>query len=150
MVLLRQDGMLDPIGRADRQAKINGMRVEPGDTEAALRALQGVTDAAVLVHGDADAPMLVAFVVPAAGERTMEPTAQAAAHMVRGWRSALTAVLPPQQVPARIRVVSAIPLLPSLKPDLAALRTLLAADAAPGLFSSIRARLRRAGRPRAN
>ena len=147
MVLLRQDGMFDPIGRLDRQVKINGLRVEPGDTEAALRGLQGVMDAAVLVDGDADAPILVAFVVPAAGERTLEPTAQAAAHMVRGWRTALATVLPQQQVPARIRVVSAIPLLPSLKPDLAALRALLAPDAAPGLFSSILARLRPAGRP---
>ncbi len=142
MVLLRQDGMLDPIGRADRQAKINGMRVEPGDTEAALRNLQGVSDAAVLVHGDADALMLVAFVVPGSGERALEPTAQTAARMVRGWRTALAELLPPQLVPARIRVVSAIPLLASLKPDHDALRRLLSEDAAPGVLARVWARLR--------
>ena len=53
MVLLRPDGMLVPIGRADRQVKINGMRVEPEDTEAALRGLPGVADAVVLVDGTA-------------------------------------------------------------------------------------------------
>ncbi|MGA3399663.1 MAG: AMP-binding protein [Acetobacteraceae bacterium] len=128
VMLLRPDGMLVPLGRADRQVKINGIRVEPGDTEAALRNLPGVADAAVVVHGDADAPVLVAFVVPAPG------TAHAArteAQRARLWRKALAALLPPQLVPARIRVVPGIPLLPSLKPDLAALRASLAADA-PG------------------
>ncbi len=149
MVLLRQDGLLDPIGRADRQVKINGMRTEPGDTEAALRGLRGVSDAVVLVHGDADAPMLVAFVVPAGGERTTEATAQAAARMVRGWRTALLALLPPQQVPARIRVVPEIPLLPSLKPDLAALRALLPVDDTPGALARVWTRFRSATSRRA-
>ena len=149
MVLLRQDGMLDSIGRADRQVKINGVRVEPGDTEAALRGLQGVTDAAVLVHGDPDAPMLVAFVVPVPGERKLEPTPQTAARMVRGWRTALAAVLPPQQVPTRIRVVSAIPLLPSLKPDLDALRGLLSEEDTTGVLTRVWTRLRGAKSRRA-
>ena len=154
LVQLRDDGMLIPIGRADRQAKINGVRIEPGDTEAALRGLPGVADVAVLVHGDAEAPMLVGFVVPAHGKRAADLSAGSTMHdasqFARGLRAALATLLPPQQVPARIKLVPAIPLLPSLKPDLAALRALLAADTAPGLFGSIRARLRRAGRPRAD
>jgi len=153
VVLLRPDGMLVPIGRADRQVKINGIRVEPGDTEAPLRKLPGVADAAVVAHGDSAAPMLVAFVVPAPGEHGVEcrvehgvePGAQTAAQLVRGWRAALAALLPPQQVPARIRVVPAIPLLPSLKPDLAALRALLAAEDAPGVLARIWTRLHGAG-----
>ncbi len=126
-VTLRSDGMLVLVGRADRQLKINGVRVEPGDTEAALRGLPGIVDAAVLVHGDADAPALVAFVVPAPGENM----AGNAAQLVRGWRAALAAVLPQQQVPARILAVPAIPLLPNLKPDHAALCALLLAAEAP-------------------
>jgi non-ribosomal peptide synthetase component F len=141
LVVLRADGMLVPVGRADRQMKINGMRVEPGETEAALRGLPGVLDAAAMVHGDADAPMLVAFVVPAAGVHAREP----AARLARGWRTALAALLPPQQVPAQIRVVPAIPLLPSLKPDLAALRTRLATEAAPGVLGRVLIRLRGGG-----
>lgn len=145
MVLLRPDGMLVPIGRADRQTKINGMRVEPGDTEAALRSLPGVADVVVLVHGDADAPVLLAFVVPFARDASAAPAARNAAQLARGWRSALAALLPPQQVPARIHVVPAIPLLPSLKPDLAVLRALAAEDA-PGVFTLVRTWLRGAGR----
>ncbi len=142
--LLRHDGMLVPLGRADRQVKINGIRVEPGDTEAALRNLPGVADAAVVAHGDSDAPVLVAFVVRAPGSA---PAARIEAQLARGWRKALAALLPPQLVPARIRVVPAIPLLPSLKPDLAALRASLPADAAgdaPGMLAAVWTRLRRA------
>jgi non-ribosomal peptide synthetase component F len=152
LVRLGDDGMLVPIGRADRQAKINGVRIEPGDTEAALRSLPGVADAAVLVHGNAEAPMLVGFVVPARGKHeaapSARPTTHAASQFARDLRAALAKLLPPQQVPARIKLVRAIPLLPSLKPDLAALHALLAAEAARGLLSSIWARLRRADRPR--
>jgi len=142
MVLVRADGMLVPVGRADRQVKINGVRVEPAETEAALRGLAGVMDAAILVHGDADAPMLVAFVVPAAGECAQTDTQQTGAQLARGWRSALAALLPPQQVPAQIRVVPAIPLLPSLKPDLSALRAMLATQETPGLLGRVWNRLR--------
>jgi acyl-coenzyme A synthetase/AMP-(fatty) acid ligase len=142
MVLLRADGMLVPVGRTDRQVKINGTRVEPYEIEAALRGLPGVMDAAVLVDGDASAPTLVAFVVPAAREHAPEPSAQTAAQLARSWRATLAALLPPQQVPAQIRVVPAIPLLPSLKPDLGALRALLATESAPGVLGRVWTRLR--------
>jgi hypothetical protein len=57
----------------------------------------------------------------------------------------LAALLPPQQVPAQIRVVPAIPLLPSLKPDLGALRGLLATENAPGVLGRVWTRLRGGG-----
>jgi acyl-CoA synthetase (AMP-forming)/AMP-acid ligase II len=146
LVLLRDDGMLVPIGRADRQAKINGVRVQPGDTEAALRSLPGVADAAVLVHGDAEAPMLVGFVVPARGEPAADPSVgssmRATAQFERGLRAALATLLPPQQALARIKLVPAIPVLPSLKPDLEALRALLSAEEVPGLIGRVWTRLR--------
>jgi non-ribosomal peptide synthetase component F len=143
VVLLRADGMLVPIGRADRQVKINGLRVEPADTEAALRSLSGIADAAVLVHGPTGAPVLVAFAVPALSQRS----ARDAARLARGCRAALAALLPPQLVPARILVVPAIPLLPSLKPDLSALRALLEEpEAARGALGRTWTRLRDAGR----
>jgi non-ribosomal peptide synthetase component F len=145
MVLLRADGMLVPVGRTDRQVKINGTRVEPNETEAALRGLSDVMDAAVLAHGDTSAPTLVAFVVPAAKEHATEPSAQTAAQLARGWRATLAALLPPQQVPAHIHVLPAIPLLPSLKPDLGALRALLARENAPGVLGRVWSRLRGSG-----
>jgi acyl-coenzyme A synthetase/AMP-(fatty) acid ligase len=148
MLTLRADGMLVPLGRADRLIKINGMRVEPGDTEAALRALPDVADAAVVAHGGRNAPVLVAFVVPAADSAAAVRTE---AQRGRDWRKALAARLPPHQVPAAIRMVNAIPLLPSMKPDLAALRALAAVQDAvvrgPRVFARVRTWLRGA-RPR--
>ena len=43
----RADGELEYLGRLDRQVKIAGHRVEPGEVEAALRGMAGVADAAV-------------------------------------------------------------------------------------------------------
>jgi acyl-coenzyme A synthetase/AMP-(fatty) acid ligase len=141
VALLREDGMIVPIGRADRQAKINGMRVEPAETETALHGLPNVMDAAAIVHGPAEAPELVAFVVPAGRAVDRTPGAANAAGMASELRLALAGLLPSHQVPARIHLVPSIPLLPSLKPDLAALQALLVPPKVPGVLARIRLRL---------
>jgi amino acid adenylation domain-containing protein len=54
--LVRQlpDGSLSFVGRADRQVKIRGHRVEPGEVEATLRRLDQIVDAVVVpVHDEA-------------------------------------------------------------------------------------------------
>ena len=40
-----EDGRLVHLGRVDRQVKVGGYRVEPGEVEAAIRSLDGVVDA---------------------------------------------------------------------------------------------------------
>ncbi len=145
IVRLRSDGMLETVGRADRLVKINGMRVEPGETEAMLRSLPGVADAVVLAQGPADMPMLIAYVVSSPEAPAEAFSANDADRRERGWRASLVTLLPPQQVPARICLVPAVPLLPSLKPDLAALRALAARlDTArtPGILARARALFR--------
>ncbi|HYN22471.1 MAG TPA: amino acid adenylation domain-containing protein, partial [Thermoanaerobaculia bacterium] len=47
---LRSGGEIEYFGRIDRQLKIRGYRVEPGEVEAALRELPEVKDAAVLAR----------------------------------------------------------------------------------------------------
>ncbi|MFI6478539.1 AMP-binding protein [Nonomuraea sp. NPDC050663] len=98
------DGRLLYLGRADRQVKIRGNRVELGEVEAALAALPEVARAAVAVKDGT----LVAYVN---GEHA-DPLAV---------RQALGEVLPDFMVPARVVRVDAFPMTPTGKIDTAAL-----------------------------
>jgi amino acid adenylation domain-containing protein len=107
------DGRLEFLGRVDRQVKVRGFRVEPGEVEAALRAQPGVRDAAVLARPDAEGGVrLAAYVVAEPGSA---PAADGAL------RAALRAVLPEHMVPGAIVALDALPLTPTGKVDVAAL-----------------------------
>jgi amino acid adenylation domain-containing protein len=59
----REDGAIVFLGRADRQVKIRGIRVDPAETESVLREHPGVADAVVVA---ADGTRLVGYVVGSA------------------------------------------------------------------------------------
>jgi amino acid adenylation domain-containing protein len=98
----RPDGTLEFLGRIDQQLTLHGQRIEPGEIVAALRALPGVTDAAIAVHHD----VLVGYVVGT-------PTP----HL----RAALRTSLPAHLVPAHLVPLAALPRTPGGKLDTAAL-----------------------------
>jgi amino acid adenylation domain-containing protein len=64
----RPNGDLEFLGRMDRQVKVRGLRVEPGEVEAVLRLHPGVAAAVVVASGEtARERRLVAYVVPQDG-----------------------------------------------------------------------------------
>ncbi|WP_437314683.1 amino acid adenylation domain-containing protein [Sorangium sp. So ce385] len=85
------DGTVEYMGRADRQLKIRGHRVEPGEIEQLLIRQPEVAQA--VVHGDPrQVPALVAYVTPSKPGRT--DTARLLARL----RSSLPAYMVPEAV----------------------------------------------------
>ena len=107
------DGSIAFYGRKDRQVQVRGIRVEPGEIEAALAALPGVSAAAVITEdGKSNGDVrLVAFVV----------LTSPAAPSVRELAERLAKVLPPALLPSRILPVEALPLTSNGKVDTRAL-----------------------------
>ncbi|MES4892978.1 amino acid adenylation domain-containing protein [Streptomyces sp. NPDC096012] len=103
-----KDGRLYFTGRADRQVKLRGFRVELGEVEAALEACEGVRLAAVVVAGEVDSARLVAFVVPGA-----DP----ADDLAEDLRGRLAARLPAHMVPSRVEVTGSLPMTSNGKID---------------------------------
>ncbi len=115
LVRQRTDGLLDRIGRKDRQVKIRGTRVDLEGVEAALRQHPCVHDAGALARtSGADAAMLVVYVSAQHGAPD-----GLIADLEAQMRSA-----PPPLRPGRIYLIDEIPRLPSSKLDLRALMTL--------------------------
>ncbi|CAM3845459.1 non-ribosomal peptide synthetase [Kibdelosporangium persicum] len=98
------DGTIEYLGRLDRQVKINGHRVEPGEVEAALTAHPDVTTAAVTVHNG----RLAACVTPAQADTT-------------ALREHLRGILPEPMVPVHWAAVDSLPLTATGKIDYDAL-----------------------------
>ncbi|WP_328475561.1 condensation domain-containing protein [Actinoplanes sp. NBC_00393] len=99
----RDEPVLEFLGRLDRQLKVRGVRIEPGEIEAVLTGHPGVGQAAVTVHGQT----LIAYV-----------TGSAPADEIRAYAADR---LPPLLVPSVVVPLAALPLTRHGKVDTAAL-----------------------------
>ncbi|WP_249357923.1 non-ribosomal peptide synthase/polyketide synthase [Nocardia cyriacigeorgica] len=106
------NGELEYLGRTDFQVKLRGLRIEPGEIEAVLAAVDSVVRAVVVVRDDHGVgEQLVAYVVEAEPD-TVTP---------EQLRAAAARALPGYMVPAAYVVLDALPVNASGKLDRAAL-----------------------------
>jgi len=106
-------GELEFLGRTDRQVKVRGFRIEPGEVESALLAHPAVLDAVAGAWGNGTGGLrLVGWVVPAEGATAPSP-AELRAH--------LRERLPEHMVPSAFVPLDALPLTPGGKVDRGAL-----------------------------
>ncbi|MFD3417584.1 non-ribosomal peptide synthetase [Streptomyces decoyicus] len=125
LVRTHPSGALEFLGRIDRQVKIRGVRIEPGEIESAALRCAGVRQAAVIAQGHGLEKRLVAFLVAEAGTdgSTLIPTV----------RAYLRSLLPGRLVPSVIQAVDRLPLTANGKLDGALLAQWAAGPAADGL-----------------
>jgi amino acid adenylation domain-containing protein len=109
----RSDGVLEFMGRVDRQVKVRGHRVEPAEVENVLRANPQVADVAVLPFDRADGDLALAAYVVAGNDGAAPGPAALRAHAA--------ARLPGAMVPSAWIALPELPLTVNGKLDVAAL-----------------------------
>jgi amino acid adenylation domain-containing protein len=111
---LREDGQIEFLGRVDAQIKSRGHRIELGEVEAALNAIQGVREcAAVGVDTDGFEGTAICCACAPVESATLEP---------RALRRELRKALPPYMIPSRWLVLNALPKNVNGKIDRSAIR----------------------------
>ncbi|NIF19972.1 non-ribosomal peptide synthetase, partial [Pantoea sp. Cy-639] len=103
------DGNLEYLGRNDDQVKIRGLRIELGEIQACLTAVDGIKEAVVLAHDQAS------------GGKRLVAYYTGARHETDSLRAALLGQLPEFMVPALFIHLDALPLSPNGKLDRKAL-----------------------------
>jgi len=103
----RTDGVLEFLGRRDRQVKIRGLRVELGEVEHALTDLPGITQAAAIITDTPTGPRLDGYYVAEPGSHPTDTTI----------RTNLARRLPTHMIPATLTPLPQLPLTSSGKLD---------------------------------
>ena len=107
------NGTIEILGRADRQVKIRGVRIELGEVETKLTEQDTVREAIVTVHEENGTKYLIAYVVPQKGQTIP----------VKELRQYLRQQLPAAMVPSAFILLETLPLTPNGKVNKQALPT---------------------------
>jgi enterobactin synthetase component F len=108
LVRWSDEGLLEFIGRADDQVKVNGHRIELGEIESLLLQHTGVAAAAVIAHRNADSTTWLAAYLVAENGYAIE---------MQTLRGFLASRVPAYMMPSSFMVLDAMPLMPSGKLD---------------------------------
>jgi amino acid adenylation domain-containing protein len=117
-------GVLEYLGRVDRQVKLRGYRIEPGEVEAAVASHPSVRECAVLAREDEPGDTrLVAYFVPRAGAAAafVATGAGGDAAVAEGLREYVRGLLPEYMVPSAYVELARLPLTRHGKVDWQAL-----------------------------
>ena len=115
MARYRSDGVIEFLGRRDKQIKLRGYRIEPGEVEQALLSLPSVRAAIVSARACSDGDKrLVAYIALADG----------ACFDGQALRAALQKMLPSYEIPGSFVVISEVPRTTNGKIDYAVLDSL--------------------------
>jgi amino acid adenylation domain-containing protein len=110
-VRVRQDGLIEFVGRAGDQVKIRGYRVELAEVESVLARYPGLAHVVVVAREVEDGEKrLIAYVVAEAGQAQGE-----------GLRAHAAELLPEYMVPSAFVMLDSLPLTPNGKVDRKAL-----------------------------
>lgn len=98
LVRMLPDGNLEYLGRIDEQVKIRGFRIELGEIENALRKVDGIEEAAVIVRADSQGDKAIIAYVVAKGKISVNTT-----------KEKIAKTLPDYMIPSYIMQIDAIP-----------------------------------------
>ncbi|MFG0679727.1 amino acid adenylation domain-containing protein, partial [Pseudomonas sp. xss_4] len=119
-VSLRSSGIIDYLGRIDRQVKVRGFRIELGEVEARLLAVPGVREAVVVAQAGPSGQQLVGYVVSDDAPQ-LASNHQAQAERRESIKRCLKVDLPDYMVPTHVQLLERMPLTPNGKIDRQAL-----------------------------
>ncbi len=111
---LREDGVVEYLGRIDQQVKIRGFRIELGEIEACLLEHEGVREAFVVDREGPVSRQLAGYIV------ARDPLADEA-QLREDLSAHLRSRLPAHMLPAHLMCLAALPLTPNGKLDRQAL-----------------------------
>lgn len=118
VVVHREDGEYEYLGRIDDQVQVRGHRVEPGEVASVLTRRPDVAAAAVISIGESSELRLAAFCQP-------HPSSTLDGEQLRSW---LAEQLPAHMVPTFLLPIDALPFTTNGKVDRIALRALLSTN----------------------